>query len=330
MRRFLIAGVLLGVVVVSLAACGDSSSDSETAGLQLKADTYEIGRIEEQFHQAMTLKDIDQMMSLWAPNATLTVGPDLTAAGLDEIRQFWLTKSVAFAPETTWVSDHPAYKLAVTVTATGHAALRVPFRGLRERPGGGGHGRRPGRVADRRTLVDHQLHRGIDRVGPLSRVRNWGRETPRGGRRRAAPADEPGRLPARPGRGPLASPGSHETAHRLRGHGGPPGRGRCPRATRPRAIGRPGERARAAPATSRRLRQAPERHRERPPSPPREPFPGRRFLHGVARRSRDPSQRGRSSRGRPGGREPGEADRTGDLPRPAGIRASCRGRERPR
>jgi len=115
MRRFLITGVLLGVVVVAFSACSESSSDAETAALQMKADTYEIGRIEEQFHQAMTLKDIDQMMSLWAPNSTLTVGPDLTAAGLDEIRQFWLTKSVAFAPETTWISDHPAYKLAVTV-----------------------------------------------------------------------------------------------------------------------------------------------------------------------------------------------------------------------
>jgi ketosteroid isomerase-like protein len=115
MRRFLIACVLLGVVVVAFAACSDSGSDAETAALQLKADRFEIGRIEEQFHQAMTLKDIDEMMSLWAPNATLTVGPDLTAAGVDEIRRFWLTKSVAFAPETTWVSDHPAYKLSVTV-----------------------------------------------------------------------------------------------------------------------------------------------------------------------------------------------------------------------
>ena len=114
MRRLLIV-VVLGVAAVSFASCGDSSSDAEGDTLQLKADRYEIGRIEEQFHQAMTLKDIDQMMSLWAPNATLTVGPDLTAAGADEIRQFWLTKSEAFAPETTWVSDHPAYKLAVTV-----------------------------------------------------------------------------------------------------------------------------------------------------------------------------------------------------------------------
>jgi ketosteroid isomerase-like protein len=115
MRRFLIAGVLLGVVVAAFAACSDPSSDSETAGLQLKADKYEIDQIERQFHQSMTTKDIDQMMSLWAPNATLTVGPELTAAGVDEIRGFWVTKSVAFAPETTWISDHPAYKLAVTV-----------------------------------------------------------------------------------------------------------------------------------------------------------------------------------------------------------------------
>ena len=42
------------------------------------------------------MKDIDQMMSLWAPNATLTVGPASTAAGLDEIRRFWLDESAAF------------------------------------------------------------------------------------------------------------------------------------------------------------------------------------------------------------------------------------------
>jgi ketosteroid isomerase-like protein len=114
MRRLLIV-VVLGVVVVSFASCGDSSPDAETDALQLKADKYEIGRIEERFHQAQTTKDIDLMMSLWAPNATLTIGPELTAAGVDEIRQFWLEKSAPFAPETTWVSDHPAYKLAVTV-----------------------------------------------------------------------------------------------------------------------------------------------------------------------------------------------------------------------
>jgi len=114
MRRLLIVGVL-GVMVVSLAACGDSGSDAETAELQLKADKYEIEQIEKVFHQAMTTKDIDLMASLWAPNATLTVGPEATAAGVDEIRQFWLEQSVAFAPETTWITDHPAYKMEITV-----------------------------------------------------------------------------------------------------------------------------------------------------------------------------------------------------------------------
>jgi ketosteroid isomerase-like protein len=114
MRRLLIVGVL-AAVVVSFAACGDSSSDSETASLQLKADKYEIEQIEKRFHQAMSTKDIDLMVSLWAPNATLTVGPGATATGVEEIRRLWLDDSEAFAPETTWVSDHPAYKMEITV-----------------------------------------------------------------------------------------------------------------------------------------------------------------------------------------------------------------------
>ena len=114
MRRLLIVGVL-GVLAISFAACGDSGSDVDTDALQLKADRYEIDQIEKRFHQSMTTKDIELMASLWAPNATLTIGPELTAAGVDEIRRYWLEESVAFKPETTWVSDHPAYKLEVTV-----------------------------------------------------------------------------------------------------------------------------------------------------------------------------------------------------------------------
>ena len=78
-------------------------------------DYWEIDQIEKDFHQATTLKDIDLMMSLWAPNATLTTGPASTAAGLDEIKRYWLDESAAFAPETEWISDHPAYKLEITV-----------------------------------------------------------------------------------------------------------------------------------------------------------------------------------------------------------------------
>jgi hypothetical protein len=55
------------------------------------------------------------MLSLWAPNATLTVAPGQTATGIEEIRKFWLEKSTAFMPVTHWVSDHPAYKLEITL-----------------------------------------------------------------------------------------------------------------------------------------------------------------------------------------------------------------------
>jgi ketosteroid isomerase-like protein len=115
MRKLLIGGVF-GIIVLFLAACGDSSVPSAAEQeLQRKADLYEIDQIEKRFHQATTMKDIDLMMGLWAPNATLTVGPGDTAAGVDQIRRFWLNKSAAFMPETHWVSDHPAYKVEITV-----------------------------------------------------------------------------------------------------------------------------------------------------------------------------------------------------------------------
>ena len=114
MRRLLIGGAL-GIVLISLAACDRASGSDATEALQRKADFWEIDQIEKDFHEATTKKDIDLMMGLWAPSATLTAGPGATAAGIDEIRRFWLGKSDAFDPETAWISDHPAYKVEITV-----------------------------------------------------------------------------------------------------------------------------------------------------------------------------------------------------------------------
>jgi ketosteroid isomerase-like protein len=113
-RRLLIGGAL-GTVLISLVACSRASGNEATEALQRKADFWEIDQIERSFHEATTKKDIELMMSLWAPSATLTAGPGETAAGIDEIRRFWLEKSVAFDPETEWISDHPAYKVEITV-----------------------------------------------------------------------------------------------------------------------------------------------------------------------------------------------------------------------
>jgi ketosteroid isomerase-like protein len=116
MRRLLSGGVL-GVLVLSvvLAACtgsGDGSAGEQSRRFQ---DMWEIDQIEKNFHEATTTKNIEQMMSLYAPNATFTVGPGATAVGLDEIRAFWLDESPAFEATNNWVSDHPAYKLEITV-----------------------------------------------------------------------------------------------------------------------------------------------------------------------------------------------------------------------
>ena len=114
--RILLIGGALGAVVLALAACGGSSTSSASEqAVQRQADLYAIDRIEKVFHKATSRHDIDLMMSLWAPNATFTVGPGQTAAGKQEIRKFWLEKSVAFQPSNHWVSDTAAYKIRITV-----------------------------------------------------------------------------------------------------------------------------------------------------------------------------------------------------------------------
>jgi ketosteroid isomerase-like protein len=116
MRKLVVGGALgVFLLAIVLAACSGSEADSIDAEAHRYQDMWEIGNIEKQFHQATSEKDIDMMLSLYAPNATFTVGGGETAVGIDEIREFWTKKSPAFDPENHWISDHPAYKLEVTV-----------------------------------------------------------------------------------------------------------------------------------------------------------------------------------------------------------------------
>ncbi len=117
-QSLLIGGVvgLALLVAGGLTACGGSGDNAPADFvLQREADRYEIGQIEKTFHEAMSKKDIDLLMSQWAPNATLTFGPGRTATGTAQLRAMWL-KSTPFKPETHWVSSHPAYKLRITVS----------------------------------------------------------------------------------------------------------------------------------------------------------------------------------------------------------------------
>jgi ketosteroid isomerase-like protein len=116
MRRLVFGGVF-GVFLLSvvLVACGGSTAGSTGDQARRFQDMWEIDKIEKDFHEATSVKDIELMMSLYAPNATFTVGPGVTAVGVDEIRDFWLEQSPAFKQTNNWISDHPAYKLEITV-----------------------------------------------------------------------------------------------------------------------------------------------------------------------------------------------------------------------
>jgi ketosteroid isomerase-like protein len=114
MRSLLIGGVL-AILVLALSACGASDRGSKSdRALERKADTYDISQIERSFHEAVSKKNIDELVGLFAPHATGTFAPGKTVTGKEQIRQAWM-KSVAFKPATHWLSDHPAYKLKVTV-----------------------------------------------------------------------------------------------------------------------------------------------------------------------------------------------------------------------
>jgi hypothetical protein len=102
-------------VLVALAAGCGGSSDKASVGsdAQRAADLYAIDQIERTWHQAASTKDLDLMMSIWAPDATFTFDRR-TYTGASAIRKLF-SESGPFQPENVWLSDTPAYKIRTTV-----------------------------------------------------------------------------------------------------------------------------------------------------------------------------------------------------------------------
>lgn len=106
--------LLVGLLVLTATACGSSKSSSSTQALQTVADKYAIDQIEVNWHKASSTKNVDLMMSLWAPDATFNIGTE-TLTGKAQIRNFFVHKAGPFQPQNHWVSDTPEYKLRTTV-----------------------------------------------------------------------------------------------------------------------------------------------------------------------------------------------------------------------
>lgn len=113
--RMLVTAGALGLTLFLLTGCGASNGDSDAAEEQRRhADLFAIAELQKTFHKAVSRKDIDLMMSIWAPSATFTQGPGQTMVGTEEIRRAWLATK-PFQPDTHWVSVSPAYKTRATV-----------------------------------------------------------------------------------------------------------------------------------------------------------------------------------------------------------------------
>jgi ketosteroid isomerase-like protein len=103
------------LAAASLAACG--GSDKPTAAerhAQRQADMYAIEQIEATWHKAASTHDVNEMMTLWAPNATFNIGTQ-TLHGTAQLRDFFAHKAAPFQPQNHWVSETPAYKIRITV-----------------------------------------------------------------------------------------------------------------------------------------------------------------------------------------------------------------------
>ena len=86
------------------------------------------------------------MMTIWADNATATLG-GVTYTGKAQIRDFFATKAAPFQPQNHWVFETPGVQAPGRPwTGTGDAVLRVRLRG-RSLQGGRRRGERDQKVA---------------------------------------------------------------------------------------------------------------------------------------------------------------------------------------
>ena len=110
--RTAVAGT--AAVALGLAGAGYGSWSSVSGpSVQTRADLYSIDQIEATWHRAASKKNLDLMMTIWAPGATFTLGGK-TYKGKPAIREV-LSKAGPFQPQNHWISDTATYKMRITV-----------------------------------------------------------------------------------------------------------------------------------------------------------------------------------------------------------------------
>lgn len=85
---------------------------SEMSDGQPQSAIAQIYQLQANFHRAKTFRDIDLMMSLWAPDATLTQG-SLVVQGTDALRAFWLSTGSFNTALNMRESLSPSFKIRI-------------------------------------------------------------------------------------------------------------------------------------------------------------------------------------------------------------------------
>ena len=108
--------LLIGATLVGLALAGSgygALSKSSGTSVQKQATLYQIESIERTWHKAASFKNLNLMMSIWAPNSVAVIGGK-AYTGKADIRTLF-SKAGPFQPQNHWLSDTPAYKIRSTV-----------------------------------------------------------------------------------------------------------------------------------------------------------------------------------------------------------------------
>jgi uncharacterized protein (TIGR02246 family) len=91
------------MLAVALSGCGNDGDSAGAAAANRAADDYEITQIVTKWHDAVTTKDIDLAMSLFADDAVFTIAGQ-SVAGKDQIRNFLAGQGAPFKPQNHWTS----------------------------------------------------------------------------------------------------------------------------------------------------------------------------------------------------------------------------------
>jgi hypothetical protein len=100
--------------LAAIAALCVTSAATAASNEENPADLFALHNVEIVFHQAASTKDLGLMMSLFADDATLTVGGK-TYSGKDQVRNYFATVAGSFQPQNNWVAYTPAQRIRIDI-----------------------------------------------------------------------------------------------------------------------------------------------------------------------------------------------------------------------